>query len=68
MKEEGWQMVIFMGIVFLVVAISLIYAAFSEMICIYRNPFPLFRNKDKRFGEIDKYKTRSILKDMKYDI
>lgn len=44
-----------------------------DLVCVYRNPFPSFRNSDKRLAEIYKdknrsYKTRSILKDMNYDI
>lgn len=50
----------------------LIFLGIHEIICTYRNPFPLFRNGDKRFSEILKdktkdYKTRSILKDINYD-
>lgn len=42
-----------------------------ELLCVYRNPFPLFHNGDRRLGEILKdksktYKTRSILKDIGY--
>lgn len=41
-----------------------ICAVWREVICISRNPFPLFHNKDKRFKEIEKKKTRSILQDI----
>ncbi len=46
-----------------------IYLSLHELLCVYRNPFPLFHNGDKRFGEVfaDKtkdFKTRSILKDV----
>ncbi len=46
-----------------------IYLSLYELVCVYRNPFPLFHNGDKRFGEVfaDKtknFKTRSILKDV----
>ena len=48
------------------------YAAWHEVLCAYRNPFPLFCNNDeKRFHEIvaDRsrdYKTRSLLADAGY--
>lgn len=42
-----------------------IYAAWREVLCVMRNPFPLFHNSDKRFEKIEKEKTRSIIEDMK---
>lgn len=58
-------------LLFILLLISFIFIAIYELLCVYRNPFPLFQNGDKRLGEIlnDKnksYKTRSILKDMGY--
>lgn len=63
-----------MGFILVLIAVLFVFSVFlylsiHELICVYRNPFPLFCNEDKRFGEIfvDKekeYKTRSILKDM----
>lgn len=55
--------------VFAVIFIIFIYLSVHELLCVYRNPFPLFHNGDKRFGEVlaDKtknIKTRSILKDI----
>lgn len=40
-----------------------------ELLCVYRNPFPLFHNGDKRFSEVladrnKDFKTRSILRDI----
>lgn len=58
---------VILGVVILVISITLFLGVLNEVICIYKNPFPLFRNKDKRFGEIAKRTTRSILKDMYYD-
>ena len=63
--------IFFIGIA-IALAILLIIMAFREMYCSYVNPAPLFHNGDKRFHDIihstDLYKTRSILKDMKYGI
>lgn len=64
-------LIVYFSLAVLIVFI-LIFLGIKEIICTYRNPFPLFRNGDKRFSEIllDKtkdYKTRSILKDIKYD-
>lgn len=46
-----------------------IYLSLHELLCVHKNPFPLFHNGDKRFSEVfaDKtndFKTRSILKDI----
>ena len=59
---------VIVGVALFGTAIILISCVLHEVICIYKNPFPLFKNKDKRFGEIDKYQTRSILKDIHYDV
>lgn len=58
---------------FVIVVVVLIFLIFiglycKELLCSLRNPFPLFHNGDKRFREIVKYQTRSILKDIHYDI
>lgn len=45
-------------------ALFILYFAWKEVLCVYRNPFPVFHNGDKRFREIEKCTTRSILKDM----
>lgn len=63
---------IILGLIILLVGLLLIYFVWREVICIYRNPFPLFHNGDKRFSEIVKYKgkkyvTRSVLKDSGYE-
>lgn len=49
--------------------ITFIYFSVHELLCVYRNPFPLFHNGDKRFGEVladrtKDFKTRSILRDI----
>ena len=59
---------VILGVVILAIPIMLVLGVLNEVICIYKNPFPLFRNKDKRFGMINKHITRSILKDMHYDV
>lgn len=56
--------VIIIGILFVAIALLILYCAWKEVLCIYRNPFPVFHNGDKRFSEIKKYMTRSILKDI----
>lgn len=61
------------GVVVFVIIVVGLGLSIYELICVYRNPFPVFRNSDKRLAEIYKdknrsYKTRSILKDMNYDI
>lgn len=50
----------------LCISISLmsLYLAYKEILCVYRNPFPLFANGTKKFSEIQKKPTRSILKDI----
>lgn len=63
----------FIGVVFVVlITLIFLYLLVKELLCSYRNPFPLFRNGDKRFNEImnnaKEYKTRSILKDSNYDL
>lgn len=51
---------------------AFIAAAWHEVLCVYRNPFPLFtNNNEKRFHEIvadrsKDYKIRSLLKDAGY--
>lgn len=51
----------------------LFYMGIKEIICTYRNPYPLFNNSDKRLSQLlqDKnksYRTRFILKENGYDI
>ena len=62
----GIMVVVFISCVFM-------YAFVREAVCAYRNPYPLFHNGDKKIKELltDKtkeYKTRSILKDINYDL
>lgn len=56
----------------LAISVFFLYLSLHELICVYRNPFPLFHNGDDRLSEVlnnknINYKTRSILKDMRYD-
>lgn len=73
-KVDIYIMFFWIGVsIILLISLVLILLAFNEFICSYRNPFPLFDNSDKRFSEIflnkeKNYKTRSILKDIKYDL
>lgn len=59
---------IIIGVIFIIIIFFILYFTGKEILCVYRNPFPVFHNGDKRFRDIKKYKTRSILKDIEnYD-
>lgn len=47
-----------------VIALYCLYGAWKEVLCVYRNPFPLFCGGDKRFRDIRKSPTRSMLRDL----
>ena len=60
------------GVIFCIIGFVFLFLVWKEVLCIYRTPFPLFCNGDKRFAEIvdkkeENYKTRSILKDIGYE-
>lgn len=60
--------VIVICVIPIIITLFILYSAWKEVLCVFRNPFPVFQNGDKRFSEIEKHVTRSILKDIgKYE-